>query len=103
MLPHNYTLNSVLLNKVNDMKDLGIIIDNQLNFHLQTTQVVSKANRLLGVIKKSFEHISAHTLPLLYKTLVCLTLEYVNLSGGPTIRVHWTSRRLRRYKGEPLK
>ena len=52
-LPHNYnyTLNSILLDNIDDMRDLGIIIDNQLNFHLQTTQVVSKANRLLGVIK----------------------------------------------------
>ena len=76
-LPQFYTLNRVSLDRVCDMRDLGIIVDGQLKFHSHTTHVVSKANRLLGLIKKSFEHITIHTLPLLYKSLVCPTLEYI--------------------------
>jgi len=44
---------------------------------------VSKANHLLGLIKKSFEHITIDTLPLLYKTLIRPTLEYGNFIWGP--------------------
>ena len=59
------------------MSDLGVIviIDSQLKwFHLHSAHVVSKANRLLGLTKKSFEHIYIPTLPLLYKSLIHPTL-----------------------------
>ena len=74
---------AISLDKVCDMRDLGIIVDGKLKFHSHTTHVVSKANRLLGLIKKSFEHKTVHTLPLLYKSLVRPTLEYGNSIWGP--------------------
>ena len=82
-LPQTYTLSGTPLDNVYDMKDLGIIIDSQLKFHLHSAHVVSKANRLLGLIKKSFEHITIDTLPLLYKTLIRPILEYGNSIWGP--------------------
>ena len=65
------------------MRDLGVIIDSKLNFHSHSTYIVSKANRLLGLIRKSFENISIQTLPMLYKSLVRPTLEYGNPIWGP--------------------
>ena len=82
-LPQFYTLNGISLDRVCDMRDLGIIVDGQLKFHSHTTHVVSKGNRLLGLIKKSFEHITIHTLSLLYKSLVRPTLKYGNSIWGP--------------------
>ena len=82
-LPQIYTLNGISLDKVCDMRDLDVIMDGQLKFHSHTTHVVSKANHLLGLIKKSFEHIIIHTLPLLYKSLVRPTLEYGNSIWSP--------------------
>jgi len=73
------------------MKDLGIIIDKLLKFHLHSAHVVSKANRLLGLIKKSFEHITIDTLSLLYKTLICPTLVYGNSIWGPHFILHQQS------------
>ena len=55
----------------------------KLNFHSHSTHVVSKANCLLGLIRKSFENISIQTLPILYKSLVRPTLEYGNPIWGP--------------------
>ena len=81
------------------MRDLGIIVDGQLKFHSHTTHIVSKANRLLGLIKKSFEHITIHTLPLLYKSLVRPTLEYGNSIWGPHYLL--TNKQLKEQKGEP--
>ena len=86
-------------NKVCDMRDLGIIVNGQLKFHSHTTHVVSKANRLLGLIKKSFEHITIHTLPLLYKSLVCPTLEYGNSIWGPHYLLDQQA--VEKHKGEP--
>ena len=46
--------------KVNEGKDLGVLIDCNLKFHSQCSAVVDKANnRLLGLIKQTFSNISA--------------------------------------------
>ena len=42
------------LEHINEEKDLGVIIDNELKFHKQTAAAVKKANSSLGIIKKSF-------------------------------------------------
>ena len=45
-LPQNYTLNGTPLDNVQDMRDLGVIIDSKLNFHSHSTYFVSKTNRV---------------------------------------------------------
>ena len=64
-------------------KDLGVIIDAQLKFHSQCSVVVNKANRLLGLIKKSFLNITTDMFTSLYKALVRPVLEYGNLIWAP--------------------
>ena len=64
-------------------KDLGIIIDNELKFHKHTAMAIKKANRILGLIKKSFVNLDTNSLPLLYKSLVRPHLEYGNIIWGP--------------------
>ena len=71
-----YQMNGISLVQVKEGKDLGVIIDHELKFHQQTAASVKKANRVLGIIKKSFSHLDETTLPLLYKTLVRPHLEY---------------------------
>ena len=78
-----YQMNGKSLDQVMEEKDLGVIIDNELKFHRQTATSVKKANRVLGIIKKSFSHLDESTLPLLYKTLVRPHLEYANVVWGP--------------------
>ena len=56
-----YQMNGKSLDQVVEEKDLGIIIDNELKFHPQTATSVKKANRVLGVIKKSFSHLQSRT------------------------------------------
>ena len=46
-----YYLNGILVNTVISHSNLGILSDNQLKFHGHTTQVTTKANRVLGMIK----------------------------------------------------
>ena len=59
------------------------IIDDLIKFHLHTQFVTSKANRTLGLIKKSFINISKETFICLYKTLVRPQIEYGNVIWGP--------------------
>jgi len=67
--PLIYMLDGEQLNVVSHQKDLGIVVDHQLKFHQHTTSVASKANRVLGIISKSFECFDVDSLPRLYKAL----------------------------------
>ena len=57
-------------------KDLGVVIDRKLTFKNHVAQATAKANRTLGVIRRSFDHLTDHTFVQLYKTLVRPMLEY---------------------------
>jgi len=66
-------------------KDLGVIIDQNLKFHQHKAAAAAKANRIVGLISKCFEHLDVDTLPLSYKTvtLVRPILEYANAIWEP--------------------
>ena len=73
---------------VSEHKDLGIIVDSSLKFHSQATSATNKANRVLRLIKKSFNTINRKTLPILYKALVRPHLEYANAVWRPN-KLYW--------------
>ena len=54
-----------------------------LKFCDHATQVTTKANRVLGLIKKSFEYLDSTMLIPLFSTLVWPVLEYNNTIWGP--------------------
>ena len=78
-----YTIHDVALRQSEVEKDLGVHMDSLLKFRKQAAGATSKGNRILGLIRHSFSHIDAKTLPLLYKTLVRPHLEYGNQVWGP--------------------
>ena len=78
-----YYLNGILIDIVTSHRDLGILFDDQLKFHDHTTQVTTKANRVFGLIKKSFEYLDSTMLIQLFSTLVRPILEYSNTIWGP--------------------
>jgi len=78
-----YKMNGKQLTHINEEKDLGVIVDSDLKFHKQTAASVKKANRSLGLIKKSFALLNRSTLPPLYTSLVRSHLEYANVIWGP--------------------
>ena len=73
---YTYYIGKDLLQSIEEHKDLGVIIDLNLKFHVHTSAVANKANQVLGLIRKSFINLNGHTLPLLYKSLVRPHLEY---------------------------
>ena len=81
---YTYYIGNDALQSVKEHKDLGVIMDCNLKFHTHTLAVASKANQVLGLIKKSFANLNRYTLPLLYKSLVRPHLEYANSVWGPT-------------------
>ena len=81
------------LEQVDEEKDLGVLIDNELKFHKQTAMAIKKGKSVLGLIKKSFAVIDKRTLPLLYKALVRPHLEYGNVIWGPFFRRYHSNRK----------
>ena len=81
--PAAYTLDGIGIDSVEHIRDLGVIIDSDLKFHYHVNSAVSKANRILSLISKSFVNLSVDMLPVLYKSLVRSLLEYGNLIWGP--------------------
>jgi len=66
-----YYLNGTVIDSTDFYKDsLGSILNHQLKFHLHTTEVTVRANRLLGVIRKSFDYLDSDMLTRLFTTFV---------------------------------
>ncbi|KAK3758186.1 hypothetical protein RRG08_027818 [Elysia crispata] len=66
-------------------KDLGVIVDSQLNFKDHISQATTKASRILGVIRRSFDHLTDHTFVQLYKAPVRPILEYGHSVWQPAL------------------
>jgi len=86
-----YKMNGMDIVEVAEEKDLGVLIDCNLKFHSQSSAVVNKANRLLGLIKWSFLSLSEDSFLSLYKSLVRRILEYSNLVWGLIIKQTYTN------------
>ena len=44
-----------MLQVVNSEKDLGVMVQDDLKVSMQCAEVVKRANRILGMIKRTFE------------------------------------------------
>ena len=62
-----------------EMNNLGVIIDKELKYHAHTLQTVSKVNRLLGIISKTFSGLDTNIFSYLYKTIIRPVIEYGNI------------------------
>jgi len=71
------------LESVNEEKDLGVIISEDLKWIKQCSAAVSKANKILGMIKRSFSVRSREIVIPLYKSLVRPHLEYCTQIWNP--------------------
>ncbi|XP_065896041.1 uncharacterized protein B0403.1-like [Dysidea avara] len=78
-----YVIDDTTITSCDVVRDLGIMIDNQLKFHNHTTTVSKKANRLLAVIHKTFQNFDHTTFINLYKSYIRPVLEYANIIWGP--------------------
>ena len=80
---HAYHLSNHQLEVTHFEKDLGVIVDDDMKFHVHSASAAKKANQLLGVIKKSYQLRDARTITTLYKAIVRPHLEYGNAIWGP--------------------
>lgn len=67
-------------------RDIGVFIDDKLNFDEHIHNKVSKANSVMGIIRRTFEYLNNRTFLLLYKALVRPHLEYANQVWSPMFK-----------------
>ena len=85
-MKYDYEIESRTLNKSDCEKDLGVYISNDLKWEAQIGYVTAKANRILGMLKKSFKYPSINVIKLLYTSLVRPHLEYAISSWCPHLK-----------------
>ena len=84
-LKHTYTMGGTNLAVTSEEKDLGVLIDDKLNFRSHIKAIVSKANRVLGLIRIGFSCLDKDMFLNLYPVLVRPHLEYCVQVWSP----HW--------------
>ena len=92
-----YTINGVLLERVQVMRDLGVLLDQRLTFGEHVEYTVRKANRALGLLMRTFAtgkrgrslNLSQHRAVLsTYFANVRSILEYCSVVWGGAARTH---------------
>ena len=71
------------LGKTNLEKDLGVNVDAKLKFSKHIEIQVNKANKILGMIRRSYEFIDGDSLKRLCIAIVRRHLEYSNVVWSP--------------------
>ena len=79
----DYVLYGEILEQSRNEKDLGVIIDDTLKFHVHAAAASKKANQILGVIKKAYTTRDPFSIRTLYESMVRPHLEYGNAIWGP--------------------
>jgi hypothetical protein len=81
-----YSMNNVIMESVEQQRDLGVIITNDLKHEKQVKKSVKNASRMLGFIARTFEYKSKNIMIPLYKALVRPHLEYAVQLWSPNLR-----------------
>ena len=71
------------LKVTNAEKDLGIVVDPRLSFKDHVSQACAKANKILGIVRRSFDYLTNKMFVQLYKSLVRPHLEYNHCVWDP--------------------
>ena len=56
------------LARTDQIKDLGILLDERLSFRHHINYKINKAFSMLGIIKRDFKHLTIQSFTMLYKT-----------------------------------
>ena len=85
---HTYNMGGSALAVTREERDLGVLIDDQLNFDKHIRGIVNKANRMLGMIKIGFACLDKEMFMNLYPVLVRPLIEYCVQVWSPHMQKH---------------
>ncbi len=83
---YNYHLGPAVFSRVNEEKDLGVTISSKLTWHHHISDIVAKANKLLGLLKRTCPLLTdIQVRRTLYLTLVKSQLCYATQVWSPAL------------------
>jgi hypothetical protein len=88
-IAYDYSIDNTVLGRVNEFRDLGVILDTKLTFNTHVAKIVSKAYSMLGFAKRicaDFKNTKALT--SIYNAHVRSHLEYASVVWSPAYDVH---------------
>ena len=65
-----------------------MVIDDDLTFDKHIAEKVNKANKIMGLIRRTFEYLDAEMFCLLFRSLVRPHIEYANPVWAPHLKKH---------------
>jgi len=80
---YDYEIKNTKLERIDKIKDLGVVFDSRLKFADHIKEKVKKANSILGLIKRNFNNMPCNAGVTLYKSLVRSHLEYAEVVWSP--------------------
>jgi hypothetical protein len=81
-----YSIDGTVLNDVKEECDLGVIVQDDLKVSKQCLKAVTTANKILGMISRTFVYKSSAVILQLYKSLVRPHLEYCVQAWRPHLQ-----------------
>lgn len=89
IISSNYSIDNVILKKVSTIRDLGITLDNKINFNHHIDKMTNNARRTLAFVKRrSKEFKDPYVTKSLYCSLVRSKLEYASVVWNTDIENH---------------
>ena len=85
--------NTKILAQTTSEKDVGVTFTNGLKFETHVNNIVSKANQIIGLIKRSFTFMDKNMFIKLYKCMVRPHIEYANVIWHPIHKKIFNSHR----------
>jgi ribonuclease P/MRP protein subunit RPP40 len=79
--PHN-------LDKIDEEKDIGVIIDKNLDFEAHINEKVNKATKIFGIIRRAYLNLNEENFMPLYKALVRSHLDFASAVWSPYKQKH---------------
>ena len=78
-----YSIESHSIVNIYVAKDLGMWVDKKLKFSDHITRITSCANRLIGLLKRTYLYITPEIFKIFYKTIIRPRLEYASHIWSP--------------------
>ena len=88
---NKYKMGGKDLEHSNAEKDIGVIIDEKLNFREHMNSKIKKANSIVGIIRRSFITLGGKDMTKLFNTMVRPHLEYCNSVWKPNKKMDMAS------------
>ena len=69
-------------------KDLGITFQHDMKFDIHINNIVNKANRLLGLVKRTFSCMDRNIFLIIYKPIIRPIIDYGDSVWNPSLKKH---------------